>query len=35
MRQTKQHMRAPVETQYFELWRPLKMGLAQKNEAKK
>jgi hypothetical protein len=34
MRQTKQHMRTLVETQYFGLWRPLKLRLSQKNEAK-
>jgi hypothetical protein len=34
MRQTKKHMRKLVETQYFGLWRPLKLRLTQKNEAK-
>jgi hypothetical protein len=34
MRQTKKHMNTIDETQYFKLWGPLKLRLAQKNEAK-
>jgi hypothetical protein len=34
MRQTKKHMRTLVETQYYTRYEPLKLRLAQKNEAK-
>jgi hypothetical protein len=35
IRQTNKHMNKYVKTQYFGLWKPLKLRLAQKNEAKK
>ena len=34
MRQTKKHMNTFDKTLYFKLWKPLKLRLAQKNEAK-
>jgi hypothetical protein len=34
MRQTKKHMKTINETQYYTRYEPLKLRLAQKNEAK-